>query len=503
MQNRTLRLAVLAVAAVAMLAMMASTSAAAPAQAPVQQAMTCRWEKLSASMPQALYFSGAAWDSVNNQLYLNAGLDQTDATKRTVQQLNLSDPDIKKASASTVTVSGNQDYWGSAGGFRPAGDTSLAIFAGGATGSGSGTEGQGQRVTQGFTPKTKAWATVSQLGQGVSLAAAAFDTKHGALIVVGGVQDCDFFSVDSTNPLKCDDSVNNVSFIKFDPATGAPTVSAGPTSGGPGRMFGGSLVYDSKGERMLWFGGVDSAGGNGRNVVYALDLKDADLTKAKWATLATAGTTPPGRALHGAAYDENHNWMVVYGGVGRSFFTTNESALTDTFALDLGQTPPKWTNLSASQPGERVGAGMVYDTNHKVSVLTSGRRKFATSSQNVLRDNWTLTCEAQATPVPTATRDPNITPSVTPTKGSGGGGPGWTPEPCTPKACPGLDTLVPAPVIANALANPATIEGYCQLRNPGVPPSPYNIFRQSLTLRNRGVPYNPVNNGVIFKAGCY
>jgi hypothetical protein len=501
MHHRRFRLAaVLAVTGLA-LAVLAGNSVAAPSAAPPQQ-MSCTWTRLSAQLPQALFHPGAAWDSVNNRAYFNAGLNQSNDATRALQALDFSNAMIGSAS-SVGGLSGNQEFWGSAGGFRPAGDGSMALFAGGASGAGSSPEGDGERVVQGYTPKTSSWATVANLTQNITLAAAAFHPGANILVVVGGVKLCDFFNVDGTNPVVCDDSVNTVAFVKFDPATGAATVSPGPTSGGPGQIFGGTLVYDSVGNRMLHYGGTTESTANPKNTVHALNTSNPDPGMWTWGTLGTTGTASA-RALHSAAYDPDTNMMIVYGGVSRGLFTTSENTVNTTFGLDLTTTPPTWRDLGANQPGERVGAAMVYDTNHKKAVLALGRRKFATPNQSVQRDAYYLNCTAlpTSTPVPpTATRDPNITPSAVPTGGAGPG-PTWTPPECNPMACPGLDTKVPAAVIANALANPATINGYCKLANPGVPVSPWNLPKMSLTLQNNGLPYNMLTNSVVYKAGC-
>jgi hypothetical protein len=490
--------------AAAILAVMAGTSAAAPSQAPVQQAWACKWERLKPTLPQSLYFMGSAWDSVNNKAYLLAGLDRSDKAVKTTQVLDLSDPDIGKATAKLAATSGAYlEHWATAGAFRPKGDASAAYFVGGAEGKGRpAEEGSTFNTLQTFVPKTSVWNEDRLSFQPVTMAAAAYDPDHDVVISVGGVGECDFFVPDTSDPLACEDALNQVAVFKFDPTTGAATYSAGPTSGGPGRVFGGTLVYDSKARRMLYFGGTDSADGKGKSSTSALDLKDPDLAKAKWSTLATAGSPPPGRALHAAAYDEDKNWLVVYGGATDGFFT-DENTLTDTWALDLGQAPPRWSNLGASTPSERVAADMVYATNHKVPILIGGREAYepdAGAMQAIQNDAFQLNC-AEAVPTPSPTPRP---PTNTPVPGQATATPGtWVPESCSPKACPGLDKRVPQAVIDNALANPDKVLGYCRLRNPGVPASPFNPFRTSLTLSNSGVQYNPVSNGVVYKAGCY
>ncbi len=71
-----------------------------------------------------------------------------------------------------------------------------------------------------------------------------------------------------------------------------------------------------------------------------------------------------------------------------------------------------------------------------------------------------------------------------------------------PKVCDEIIGRVPADVIANAVTRPHTIAGWNQLANPGIPESPNNTRRRSLTPRNLGVSFNPLGNSVVYKVGC-
>lgn len=100
---------------------------------------------------------------------------------------------------------------------------------------------------------------------------------------------------------------------------------------------------------------------------------------------------------------------------------------------------------------------------------------------------------------PTATIDPRVTPSpATPTRVA------TTPPPPAARAkmCPGLDNKVPRAVIDNALANPATIQGWDQSCNPNLPPSANNGLREQLGLQNPSVNFHPLFNSVVYKCGC-
>ena len=72
-----------------------------------------------------------------------------------------------------------------------------------------------------------------------------------------------------------------------------------------------------------------------------------------------------------------------------------------------------------------------------------------------------------------------------------------------PRMCPQIEGLVPQDVIDAALADPDSVAGYGELMNPNLPFHPLtNTYRVWLSLRNLGVPYDPLNNTLIFKAGC-
>jgi len=75
---------------------------------------------------------------------------------------------------------------------------------------------------------------------------------------------------------------------------------------------------------------------------------------------------------------------------------------------------------------------------------------------------------------------------------------------CTPFVCPQIVGKVPAAVISAALADPESISGFCQLRNPGLPFHPtFNPRRNRLSVHNLSKPFHPLFNGLVFKAGCY
>ena len=77
-----------------------------------------------------------------------------------------------------------------------------------------------------------------------------------------------------------------------------------------------------------------------------------------------------------------------------------------------------------------------------------------------------------------------------------------TPLAIDPGVCDWLYGRVPRVVIDAALADPQRVYGWNKPQNPNAPVSPFNPLRRRLSLSNRGVPYHPISNPVIFKAGC-
>lgn len=78
-----------------------------------------------------------------------------------------------------------------------------------------------------------------------------------------------------------------------------------------------------------------------------------------------------------------------------------------------------------------------------------------------------------------------------------------TPEPTPPSVvCPQILGRVPPAAIAAALADPSSVEGHDQLQDPGKPEGPFNPRRLRLSLRALALPYHPLFNGLVYRAGC-
>lgn len=97
---------------------------------------------------------------------------------------------------------------------------------------------------------------------------------------------------------------------------------------------------------------------------------------------------------------------------------------------------------------------------------------------------------ASRTLVPPASPTPPSAASPSPPPGGAG------------EVCLGLASRVPAAVIAQAMQNPASINGWNQLCQPNLPPSPWNIQRRRLTVSAESRPYHPLFNGLAWRCGC-
>lgn len=100
-------------------------------------------------------------------------------------------------------------------------------------------------------------------------------------------------------------------------------------------------------------------------------------------------------------------------------------------------------------------------------------------------------------PIPRVTVLAPATPTPTPL-------PTATPPPDAMCVCRVTRNKVPQSVIDAALANPAKVYGWLNPLNPNVPGpvEPPNPPRMCLDLLNRGRPFHPLFNSVIWRAGC-
>jgi N-acetylneuraminic acid mutarotase len=157
----------------------------------------------------------------------------------------------------------------------------------------------------------------------------------------------------------------------YDPEAGA--WEPRETSGGPHALLGTTMVYDSRSDRMILFGG--------------LDLGDFSINKETWAFDVDSNTwermhpkkSPSPRNYYQMAYDERSDRVILFGGGPES------GVLGDTWAYDYES--DTWTRMSpAISPPGRTYGWMVYDPRADRMVLYGGSEDQETAAFD---DTWT------------------------------------------------------------------------------------------------------------------
>lgn len=137
-------------------------------------------------------------------------------------------------------------------------------------------------------------------------------------------------------------------------------------------------------------------------------------------------------------------------------------------------------------------------------------------SNNYHSVRWCLPYLATATPTriepPSTTPTPLVTPTATPSSTPVGAATGTASPTTRPAAtstpyysrcvCHDVDRRVPRVVIDDALANPQRFNGWLMPLDPGKPVSPANPLRECLALMNPALPYHPLWNKPVWRAGC-
>ena len=151
--------------------------------------------------------------------------------------------------------------------------------------------------------------------------------------------------------------------------TGGPSVGRGQQS----------AIFDSFGQQMLLFGGIDDSL-NVLSELWALDLRKdpiAPTSPATSAWSAPANPSAPSLYGHSAVFDTAHRRMIVFGGWDAGFAPTN-----DVYVLDLSVgLPYTWTKLVASgptptltgiAPAPRAYHTAVYDSANQQMIVYGG-----------------------------------------------------------------------------------------------------------------------------------
>jgi hypothetical protein len=146
-----------------------------------------------------------------------------------------------------------------------------------------------------------------------------------------------------------------------------------PAGTGPSGRAGHSMVYDSRHDRILLFGGI---GNTGRmNDVWELTLGGP----LQWNPIIAGGTPPSARWAHTAVYDAVRDRMVVFGGLATA-------PLHDCWSLDLAG-GPSWAlmNQFTILPSARYRHVAVIDPIADRMIVVGGQ-----SASSPPKDVWEL-----------------------------------------------------------------------------------------------------------------
>jgi len=136
---------------------------------------------------------------------------------------------------------------------------------------------------------------------------------------------------------------------------------------GPAARSLSAVVYDSRRQRIVEFGGVGTRGYE--------DLKNDTWEWDGKAWQQASGTAVGTRDHHAMAYDPSRGRAVMYGGQN-----TDRSWARGTWEWD----GKRWTKLGADQPGPRIHSAMTYDAVRKQVVLFGG----SSEDGRPLGDTW-------------------------------------------------------------------------------------------------------------------
>ncbi len=155
-------------------------------------------------------------------------------------------------------------------------------------------------------------------------------------------------------------------------ATGSPWTLLTPTGTPPVARAGQCVVYDSKADRLILFGGTDSK--TLFNDTWAYSVKDN-----AWTELKPGGDLPEGRVAMTMVYDPIAGKAIMFGGM------TNSQLLGDTWTYDPEADLWEKVETVGDTPSARGGHAMVYDSAAGNVVLFAGK-----DDSGVLNDTWTF-----------------------------------------------------------------------------------------------------------------
>ncbi|HKV12875.1 MAG TPA: LamG-like jellyroll fold domain-containing protein, partial [Thermoanaerobaculia bacterium] len=218
---------------------------------------------------------------------------------------------------------------------------------------------------------TPVWSRLAGAGPGPRMDhAAAIDPETRQLIVFGGSN--------AGSPL------GDVWLLSLN---GQPAWQALPTSGAGPVRFGMTASYDPERNVLVVFGG--RSGSQALADTWVLSHANGRGGSAQWSRLTPAGTAPPARWGHAAAYDPVSERLVVYGGRTASANPANRFVFRDVWMLTgaAGAGAPEWILLSPNAgPAGQAQATSAFSASANRMVVLGGASSTAPATDEV----WVL-----------------------------------------------------------------------------------------------------------------
>ncbi len=160
----------------------------------------------------------------------------------------------------------------------------------------------------------------------------------------------------------------------------------------PSARANAAMAYDGRRGRLWLFGGNTSA--DGSNTVLDDELWYFDLETLSWSpTLGGGGSPPPARYAHNLLYDSRRDALVVFGG---SQGITADGGFGSNGLWAAKVADGQWRQLGSdggSQPDTRFWSGLVYDSEDDSYLLFGGHDDTALGNRN---DTWRFHPESNA-----------------------------------------------------------------------------------------------------------
>lgn len=208
--------------------------------------------------------------------------------------------------------------------------------------------------------KTDSWSTVEVGGphpQGVGGAGMVYVEKEDALYLFGG------WPAEAAKPLA------ELWKLPLGEEKGLRWRLVSDGGKGPPERNGCCLVVDAKRNRLILHGG-DGGPHPVRGFTPLDDLWSFDLASKNWRKLMPKGRAPEPRWNHATAVDPERSVMYIFGGVG--YVKTRLVADRDIHVLDLGSL--KWTRLTSARdrPWAMMGTSLTFDSASRLLLVAGG-----------------------------------------------------------------------------------------------------------------------------------